>query len=55
MRRAELLCPVLGFHHAAVGEELHVRGGVHGHHVGGQAVVHGARLGAGFQRATGRS
>jgi hypothetical protein len=39
----KLLAPVLG-HHALVGEEVDVGGGVEGHHVGVQAVGHGARL-----------
>ena len=42
----ELLGPVLG-DHAVVGQELHVGRGVEGHHIGGQAVVDRARLGAG--------
>jgi hypothetical protein len=40
----EFLAPVLG-HHALLGQEVHVGGGVHGHHVGVQTVGHGARLG----------
>ena len=42
----ELLVPVLG-HHTGVGEEVDVGRGVHGHHVGIQAIGHGACHGAG--------
>src|SRR6185436_932158 len=42
----EALCPVLR-DHAGIGQEVDVGGGVHGHHVGLQAVVDGARLRAG--------
>ena len=44
MRKA--LVPVLG-HHTRAGQKVHIGGGVHGHHIGVQAVVDGTRLGAG--------
>ena len=42
----ETLVPI-GSHNTLTGQEVDVGGGVHGHHIGIQTVVHGARLCAG--------